>query len=115
MRTMFRPLLIAAAAISAACTTAGAKNRPAEPETSVEVQNQSFNDMTIYVVRSAQRIRLGTAGGNTTSVLKLPRGIIFGITQLQFVADPIGGQRLPISESISVTPGDQVRLIIPPR
>jgi hypothetical protein len=112
---MFRPLLIGSAALMAACTTAGAKNRAAEPETSVQVENQSFNDMNIYVVRSSQRIRLGTATGNSNTKLKLPRGIIFGITELQFIADPIGGRSLPVSESISVSPGDQVRLIIPPR
>src|SRR5262245_51296412 len=108
MRTVLRPLLIGSMGLMAACATKGAKAREPEPETSVEVQNQSFNDMNIYVVRSSQRVRLGTAGGNTTTNLKLPRGIVFGITQLQFIADPIGGRSLPISESISVSPGDQV-------
>jgi NaMN:DMB phosphoribosyltransferase len=30
----------------------------------VEVQNQAFLDMTVYVIRSGQRIRLGQVSGN---------------------------------------------------
>src|SRR5215217_2103528 len=35
-----------------------------QPRTSVRVENQGFSDMTIYAIRSGQRVRLGNAPGN---------------------------------------------------
>ena len=32
-----------------------------------------------------------------------------------FLADPIGSNRTPVSDEITVQPGDQVRLVLPPR
>jgi hypothetical protein len=71
--------------------------------------------MTIYVLRGGgQRIRLGTVTGNTTQVLVIPSYVLTGPTELRFLADPIGGTRTPVSEEITVSPGDDVELIIPP-
>lgn len=83
--------------------------------TVVRVQNLSFNDATVYVVRSgAQRIRLGFAGGNRTTVLTIPSSVVPFPTPLRFLADPIGGNRRPIGSDITVSPGDEVVLQIPP-
>jgi hypothetical protein len=87
---------------------------PQTVRTTVRVQNQAFNDMTIYVLRGAERVRLGIATGNATTTLEIPRNIITGVTGLRFLADPIGGTRTPVSEEITVSPGDQVTLTIPP-
>jgi hypothetical protein len=80
----------------------------------LRVENQAFLDMTIYVYRSSQRIRLGTATGNSVTRLTIPANLIFGATPLRFQADPIGGSRAPISSEITVAPGDEVVLTIPP-
>ena len=82
--------------------------------TSVKVDNRSFTDMTVYVSRSSQRQRLGLAPGNTVTVFTLPRGVVAPATPLRFVADPIGSPRASVSEEITVSPGDQVMMIIPP-
>ena len=83
--------------------------------TVVRVDNLAFNDMTIYVLRGgAQRIRLGLAGGNRTTVLPIPAYLITIPTPLRFIADPIGGNRGPVSSEITVNPGDEVVLQIPP-
>jgi hypothetical protein len=100
----------------AAC---GGNPRPAqageEARTTVRVENQSSLDMNIYVIRSGgQRVRLGTATAHLTSRFTIPDNLIFGITPLRFLADPIGSSRTPISNEISVTPGDEVVLTIPP-
>ena len=50
---------------------------------------------------------------NTT--FTIPANLIFGATPLRFLADPIGSNRTPVSDEITVQAGDQVRLIIPPR
>jgi hypothetical protein len=101
--------------VLAAC---GSKSRaPAvpQPRTSLRVENQGFADMTIYAIRSGQRVRLGIATGSSTSTFTIPANLIFGATPLRFLADPIGGRGTPVSDEITVQPGDQVRLIIPPR
>jgi hypothetical protein len=84
-----------------------------EPAT-IRVENQAFLDMNIYVWRSSQRLRLGTVTGNSTARFKLPNNIVFGSTPLRFQADPIGGNRQPLSQEITVSPGDEVVLTIPP-
>ncbi len=99
----------------AACSTAAGRRQAAEIErTTVSVENQALLDMTIYVISGSQRIRLGTARGLNTTVLTIPSNVVFGISTLRFQADPIGSSRTPISESISVTEGDEVVLRIPP-
>ena len=81
----------------------------------VEVQNQGFYDMTVYVIRSGQRIRLGQVSGNSTATFELPRTVVNPGLPIRFQADPIGGNKTPFSQEIGVSPGDTVVLTIPPR
>ena len=82
--------------------------------TFLKIENRAYLDMTIYVYRNSQRLRLGQAIGNSTTKLLIPANLIFGSTALRFQADPIGGSRQSISQEISVSAGDEVSLIIPP-
>jgi hypothetical protein len=82
--------------------------------TVVQVDNQGFLDMNIYAARSGQRVRLGTAVGNTKTNLRIPVGLVTGLTPLRFIADPIGGTRASVSMEITVAPSDTVVLTIPP-
>ncbi len=84
------------------------------PVTTLVVDNQSSFEMTIYVLRSAERVRLGTARAIMQTRLRLPAGLVFGPTSLRFQADPIGARRAPVSSEILVNEGDEVRLRIPP-
>jgi hypothetical protein len=38
---------------------------------------------------------------------------MFGVTSLRFEIDPLGSRRTPISEQITVSPGEEVTLRIP--
>lgn len=110
-------MAIACVAIGTACArTNNDPDQAAEPVpvTRLRVENQAFLDMTIYVYRSTQRIRLGTANGNSTTRLTIPPNLIFGATPLRFQADPIGSNRASISQEITVSPGDEITLTIPP-
>ena len=115
-------LALAVAAVLAvpACASrhgenAGEPTERATPEpTTLVVQNRNFSDMTIYVLRGGQRIRLGLANGNRSTRFTIPANLIFGIATLQFLADPIGSNRTPVSHEIRVTEGDVVTLTIPP-
>jgi hypothetical protein len=82
--------------------------------TTIEVQNQGFNDMTIYVLVSGARTRLGFAPGNQTTVLTIPSYLVGSTTFMRFVADPIGGNRTPVTEEVDVSPGDELVMIINP-
>ena len=110
-------IMVACLALAGACRMNNDPDPMAEPvpPTHLRVENQAFLDMTIYVYRSSQRVRLGTATGNSVTRLTIPPNLIFGATPLRFMADPIGGNRTPISSEITVAPGDEVVLTIPPR
>lgn len=113
MKLPQRLFVLAAAGFLAACAYSRVPANPQE-ETTVRVDNQATLDMNIYVLRGAERIRLGTVTALSTQVLRIPKNIIFGATPLRFLADPIGSSRTPVSEEIIVTAGDQVTLRIPP-
>lgn len=113
MKVSRRFFLTAAAGFLAACAYSRAPATP-QPETRVRVENQASLDMNIYVLRGAERIRLGTATALSTTILKIPSHLIFGATPLRFLADPIGSNRTPVSDEIIVAAGDEVTLRIPP-
>jgi len=122
MRIRFHSLTLAFATLAsvAACTTprqagTSASSSPARAVTTIKVVNQAFLDMDVYVLpQNGARQRLGTATGNSSTVLTIPSTVIFGATELRFIADPIGGQHAEVSTSILVTAGDQVVMTIPP-
>jgi hypothetical protein len=84
-------------------------------KTKVRVENQNLADMTIYVYRGSQRLRLGRAPGNGVTNLEIPKSMVSGLTELRFQAEPLGNQRGIISQPIPVNPGDLVDFIIPAR
>ncbi|HSA56535.1 MAG TPA: hypothetical protein VLE53_12580 [Gemmatimonadaceae bacterium] len=122
MRVLKRllPWLVIAAMVqaSAAC---GARRQsdPATPgeaeQTTLLVRNDNYLDHTIYLLSGSQRVRLGVARGLSTSRFVIPAQFVFGPVALQFLADPIGARVTPVSERVSVVPGDEVQIIIPAR
>ena len=87
-------------------------NPATQEETSLVVRNDSYLDHNIYLLQGLQRIRMGTARGLASTRLTIPRQYVFGVSALQFLADPIGGNVTPVSERINVSPGDEVHLVI---
>jgi hypothetical protein len=83
-RRLVLPLLVLA--LVAACSPRSRSNRPpvSTPPTYLLISNQSWLDMNVYVLRSSQRIRLGTVSGNSTQRFTLPRNLVFGATSLRF-------------------------------
>ena len=82
----------------------------------VRVENQNIRDMKIYVRpgTGAGRFRLGTANGMETTVLKIPRTWVTGITELTFEITPIAGGGSAFSEKITASPGEEIVLRIGP-
>ena len=102
--------------LTAACSTlpAGSGGPNQDQRAAVRVENQGFADMTVYAARSSERVRLGLVPGHSSTVFDVPAGLVSGSTPLRFIADPIGSNRLSVSEEIMVAPGDTVVMTIPP-
>lgn len=102
--------------VAAACYRNTGSTYDPNARTVLEVQNQGFDDMNVYVLpEGGSQIRLGLAGGKHNSYFDIPQYIVQGgLRSLRFVARPIATTRGPVSNEITVTPGDTVQLIIPP-
>jgi hypothetical protein len=110
-------LIVVALLLLGITACSGFKRGSASPQnepTILQVDNQGFLDMTVYAIRNSQRVRLGSATGNSKTNLTIPSDIVFGLTPLRFIADPIGGNRASVSQEITVAPGDTVVMTIPP-
>src|SRR2546429_4819648 len=107
------PLLLCTFAALACHHGAVAPINP-QAEVAVTVENQNFLDMNVFLIRGGQRIRLGTVPGLTSRILMVRPDLIGYGTELRFEVHPIGGRSNPISETITVRPGDVIQLTIPP-
>lgn len=86
---------------------------PVAPKTILEVDNRGFLEMTVYAFDTGgQRVRLGVAGSHALTPLTIPEYLVRSVTVLRFLADPVGAQGPPVSDEITVEPGDVVTLVI---
>jgi hypothetical protein len=116
MRSFIRSSQLLALVLLAACGPRSVENSPnPNSKTMLRVQNLNFADMVIYAVDAGQRVRLGTATGNSTKLFTIPAYLVQPGARLRFLADPIGSNQTPVSEQITVQPGDIVTLTIPPQ
>ena len=100
--------------LAAACVRTS-KTAPEELPTFLRVENQALQDATVYVWENSSRLRLGRVGSLSTVTLRIPTSRIFGPTPLRFQLDFLAGGRTPLSEQITVIPGDTVVLQVPPQ
>lgn len=87
---------------------------PKETPATLKVDNQRGLDMTIYILENGSRERLGIARGSAVSTFTLPVRLTQRSAIVHFVADPIGGRALPVTQEIVVEPGDEVLMRITP-
>jgi hypothetical protein len=85
-----------------------------QAEVAVSVDNRNFLDADVFIVRGTQRIRLGMVPGLSSRALMVRPELIGYGQEVRFEVHPIGGRGDPLTETISVRPGDVVRLTIPP-
>jgi hypothetical protein len=101
--------LILGLALSA-CASGGPRSGAMDfmEQTRVEVTNQNWADMRVYVVRSGNRFRLGTVSSMSTEVFRLPRSLSSSTAALQLIADPIGSREMHMTQSLNIVPGQLV-------
>ena len=101
-------LLLAACAANSGPDGAGTAtgNRAAE----VQVTNNNWSDMVIYVVRGGSRFRLGRVSSLSTAEFKIP-GALVG-QDVRLTADPVGLERPFRTEPIRVSPGQRVEFTV---
>ncbi|MGW8267951.1 MAG: hypothetical protein ACWGSQ_16410 [Longimicrobiales bacterium] len=110
---------VAAAALAAFFASACAKQTAPSPFTAgeggrqareirIEVVNNNFADMTIYVMESGSNFRLGDVTGKTTGRFTLDPNQISPSGGLRLLADPIGSRDAFLSDPVSAGPGSFV-------
>ena len=82
-----------------------------QPDVTVRVSNEDWLDVTVYAIYKAKRFRLGRVTTGNTEVFVVPKGLITGATDLQFLGVPLASRDHRVTELIIVNPGDEVTLV----
>ena len=81
------------------------------PDVTVRVTNEDWLDVTVYALYKAKRFRLGRVTTGNKEVFVVPKGLISGATDLQFLGIPMASRQSRVTEPIIVSPGDEVTLV----
>ena len=110
MRTARTVLLaIAIVALVASCSQRRSRRQTDNfPPITLQIDNQNFNDVTVYLVWGSDRRRLGVVNGNTRNTFTSRwNGPTFAVE-----VDVLAGNRYR-GEQVSVNPGDEFVIEIP--
>jgi hypothetical protein len=105
--------LIALLFTGAGCATANRPDTTPAPDVKsgalpVQIDNQNFSDMDIYLVNGGQRWLLGQAGGLTRTTLTISKGVAPPDGQIRLEADPVGASPPIFTPVLVVSPGQTV-------
>lgn len=87
-------------------------NGPQRPHTTVEVTNNNWSDVVVYLVRSTNRIRLGMVTSMNTLSFRVPPMWVHAGSSLRLEARPIGAQNPYVTPSLQVSPGQRIELMV---
>ncbi|HKT59513.1 MAG TPA: hypothetical protein VJQ46_05655 [Gemmatimonadales bacterium] len=83
-------------------------NAPTREPIRVEIDNQNFSDMNIYLVNEGTHVLLGSVPGMSKTTLSLPPASVSSAWQVRLMADPIGGSNPIRTPTVLVSPGQNV-------
>lgn len=107
-----------------ACTASRENVEPAKEEassseeappekTTVEVRNLRKVDVNLFVLRGANRVRLGTVPGMSTRSFVIPHHLIGKFDFIRFATETIGSNgRRTTDQEMPVRPGDELLLTL---
>ena len=84
---------------------------PAFTPVAVELRNENYNDMAVYVIAHGVASRVGTVMGNETSTIKVDPSF-FEAQDAQIIARPIGGIGGATTGRLVLRPGDNLEFRI---
>lgn len=117
---MLRSTLLALAFLwaSAACTTSsGARHAPrgaaidAEKAT-LSVTNNNWSNVTVFLVRGGQRVRMGMVTTMRTARFVIPKVFLRAAGDVRILVDPIGSSDSFQSSGFHVRPGQEVEFVV---
>ncbi|MGQ0715167.1 MAG: hypothetical protein ACT4PJ_15820 [Gemmatimonadaceae bacterium] len=79
--------------------------------TTARVTNNGWLDINVYAWRAGARMRLGTVGGQSTKVFRLPHYLV-DARGVQIFVDAIGSEQSYRTEVIPVARGQQIDLVV---
>ena len=80
----------------------------------VEATNNNTLDVDVFVLVGQQRIRLGSVVTGQTQSFDLPAQAA-NAGQVRLAADPVGSRNAYVSDPVSVSDGQRIRLVIAPQ
>lgn len=86
----------------------------ANREIRIEVVNDNYADMNIFIMGDGSNLRLGNVTGNTTATFTLNPDRISPSLGLRLLADPVGSREAFLSDAVTVQPGSIIVLNIHP-
>ncbi len=112
--TMSRWIAVAALPLLTACAPLGGsgKPRPERPAAALEVRNDNWNAVDVFLERSGTAYRLGMVETGQTMRFRLPADLALAGSDVSFVADPIGATDAYRTDAVLVNPGDRVSLFV---
>lgn len=84
------------------------EQQAAERPIRIQVNNNNFNDITVYAIAGGAQRRLGAVTGNSSQTYELPRSLNLAANRLQIRASPLGARGSYTSAELAVFPGDLV-------
>ena len=117
MRT--RLMVLAIVLSLAACARPKPVGAPAparerfQEQTTLMVENRSFQDVVIWVIHDGTRSRVGSVTAAASANFVMKRDILSQAGTLQFAAHAVGeGRRIFVSDPIGVQPGQRVEWLL---
>lgn len=109
-------VVIASATATSACNSSriGSEDgevAPAYAPVAVELRNENYNDMAVYVIAHGVASRLGTVMGNDTSTIEVDPSF-FEAQDAQILVRPIGGIGGATTGRLVLRPGDTLEFRI---
>lgn len=119
LRTSAAILAVSALPLLAGCSLVGAgapsmaEGASADQEkqtrpTTAQVSNDSWYNISVYVVDSGRRQRLGSVPSYESSTFRIPQDMVQSSGQIQLFADPVGSTTTYRSSPVLIGPGQVV-------
>lgn len=106
--------LVVALALLAACKPSEeAADAPADPATHLDVRNRNAVSIDVYVLDGTRPVRLGRVPPSGSRVFRIPSYLVASARPVRFQIEPSSRPDRVVSETLVVTPGERVILVVP--